>query len=152
MTIFVWTPRIGLQSCAKEPQIIAHYQAEVDKMRDRWVTKPGHFDGAPYIFGPMTDWQPKRMKLAVEYCIDNDPKGPDFIDEGIKMGKIRAYCKGTDKEPMNEEESKSVILNRDKYYEENWHRALQSIVRYKNSALANSEAYALLSLQSKHTN
>lgn len=86
------------------------------------------------------------MKLAVEYCIDNDPRAPDFIEEAIKVGKVRTYCKGPDKEDMNEEESTYVIMNRDKYYEANWHRALQSIVRYKNPAVANSEAYTLLSL------
>ena len=39
-----------------------------------------------------------------------------------------------------------MIKLRDKYYTENWHRALQSIVRYKNPTVANSEAYTLLSL------
>jgi len=53
------------------------------------------------------------MKEVIPYCIDNDPKAPDFIAEGIKEGKVRPYCLGPDKEQMNDEESQTVIMNRD---------------------------------------
>ena len=147
MTLFVWTPRIGLLSCSKDLNELAHYKMEVDRLRPNWKVKPGHFDGAPYIFGPFSNWEPIRMKESVPYCIDNDPIAPDFVKEAIKEGKVRTYCTGPDAEKLNEEESKLVISNRDFYYKENWHRALQSIVRYKNPTVANSEAYTLLSLK-----
>ena len=35
---------------------------EVDKLRPDWKVQPGHFDGAPYIFGPFSNWQPIRMQ------------------------------------------------------------------------------------------
>lgn len=92
MTIFVWTPRVGILACEKDVQQNTHYRVEVEKMRPSWKVKPGHFDGCPYIFGPFSNWTPVRMKEVIPYCIENDPKSPDFTAEAIKEGKVRPYC------------------------------------------------------------
>ena len=56
MTLFVWTPRIGLIACEKDITANTYYRVEVEKLRPSWKQKPGHFDGAPYIMGPFSNW------------------------------------------------------------------------------------------------
>ena len=127
--------------------VLEHYNREVDKLRPNWPIKPGNHDGAPYIYGPFTNWEPVRMKEAIPYCIDHDPLKPDFIQECINEQLINPYLKSQDAQAMTEEESKIVMAKQDAYYQEHWHRALLTLLRYKNPQVANRELYSVLTLK-----
>ena len=108
---------------------------------------PGHHDGAPYINGAFTNWQPVRMKQVIPFCIDNDPLKPDFVQECINEGLISPYVKDKENgQAMTDEESETVMKKQDEYYAEHWHRALLALLRYSNPQVANSELYSVMTL------
>ena len=113
MTVFIWTPRIGAIAKEQDPKICDHYKKEIDRQRPNWLMQPGQHDGAPYINGPFTGWEPVRMKEVVPYCIEHDPLKPDFVQECINEQIIGPHVRGDHAQPMTDEESKAVMQKQD---------------------------------------
>ena len=86
------------------------------------------------------------MREVIPFCIEHDPLKPDFIQECINDQVVRPYVLGPEAEKMTDEESAHVIKKQDLYYQEHWHRALLTLLRYNNPQVANSESYSVLSL------
>ena len=88
------------------------------------------------------------MQDIVEYCIKNDPVKPEFTDDCIADGSVRKEAIGKYAiDPMTDEEKDAVIVKENKYYHDNWHRALLSLIRYKNPSVANTDNYSLMTLK-----
>ena len=147
MTVFIWTPRIGALAREQDQKLCDHYKKEIDKQRDKWIMPPGQHDGAPYINGPFTNWEPVRMKEVIPFCIDHDPLKPDFVQECINEQLIPAHVRMENPQPMTDEESKAVMNKQDEYYQEHWHRALLTLLRYLNPQVANTELYTKMTLE-----
>ena len=73
LTVFVWTPRVGQLAQERDPVVYDHYKQQLDEVRKTWAYPPSFFDGAPFILGPFTNWEPRRMQQAIEYSMKNDP-------------------------------------------------------------------------------
>ena len=88
------------------------------------------------------------MKEAVEHCIKHDPQKPEFVNDCIADGSVRAEAVGKYAlEPMTEREKDAIIAKEHDYYQEHWHKALLSLMGYKNPSVANSEHYSLMTLK-----
>lgn len=135
----------------KDPVITTHFKQELEKMKKTWKIKPSHHDDTPYIIGPFTNWDPVRMRDAIEYCTINDTEKPNFTQDCVFEGLVRKEVAGRDTSEMTDKEKDSIINKEHKYYQENWHRALLKLIRYKNPSVANSEKYSLLTLKADNT-
>lgn len=122
ITLFVWTPRIGKLASTKESSTIEYYKKEMEKLRSTWRAPPSHETGVPFIFGQFTNWQPVQMQEVIPYCMKNDEDQPDFLQECINNGKIRPYCVGAEAEPLTYAESNALMIVKEAYYREHWHR------------------------------
>ena len=89
------------------------------------------------------------MHDAIEYCIKHDPNKPEFVNDCIADGTVRAEAVGKYAlEHMTEAEQDAIIAKENAYYRENWHKALLSLLGYKNPSVANTENYSLMTLKS----
>jgi len=79
------------------------------------------------------------MQDAVEYCTKHDPVKLHFSKDCVADGTVRPYVMEEDAERMTEEEKDAIQKKKELYYQENWHRALLNLVRYKNPCVASAE-------------
>lgn len=96
MTVFIWTPRIGNLGSEKDQRVVKHYTKQLDKLKEGML-EPPHSSGIPYVHGPFTNWKPKPMRDVVEYCMRHDHEKPDFVQECVNEGTVRADVVAEDK-------------------------------------------------------
>lgn len=81
------------------------------------------------------------MQNIIEYLSQNDPNRPNFAEMGARQNLVREVCLGDGAEPLNEEESEAVAQIQSKYYNENWHKAIMPVLRYKYPHVANLDEF-----------
>ena len=87
------------------------------------------------------------MQQVIPYVSKHDPLKPDFVQECVNDMTIRPECGGLNPEKPNDKQNEAIFAKQEKYYIENWHRALLSLIRYKNPAVANADSHSLLSFR-----
>lgn len=80
-TIFLWSTRIGQINSVNREQS-DFYINQIKRLEEDDII-PNIYE-VPHIGGPFNEWLWTPMRKIVEFCIDNDPKPPDFIQMMIE--------------------------------------------------------------------
>ena len=74
------------------------------------------------------------------------------MQDCVNNGKIRPYCVGAEADPLTQTESRALMIAKEAYYREHWHRIIFSMIRYKNPSVANADAYSVSTFEQDKTN
>ena len=144
LTLFVWTPRIGQLAGSRDEGMIKYYQNKININIDEEFIPESGLD-PPKIASQFTDWRYKEMRNVVEFCTENDPYKPNFMERLTKDKIIRKECAPPSNSPMNGHEKKLLVNHVNEYYRKNWPRIILIIMRYQNPLVANVNQISSLS-------
>lgn len=142
-TLFIWTPRFGQLAMVKDESKIKHY---VDAIKSNEVDD--FFGGlssyeVPHIGGVFNGWKFEKMMNLVDYCLDNDPNPPDFLQQMVDQKFIRQSCVSNG-DALTDAEASKLDKHRRSYYKENWHKLILQLLPFKKPAVANFECLTSL--------
>jgi len=127
LTIFLWTPRIGLMTSSQIADQILYYKEQMDLRRDTDVDLHTNVSNTPMIASDFTDWRYQPMQEVVRFCTDRDLSPPNFEELCVNAGLLNASSAGR----LNGDEKKILNKVKREYYVDHWQEVLQELVRYK---------------------
>lgn len=90
ITLYIWTPRIGLLSMVKDEEEIryySHWVADINRGNEPRPPKEGE-EAVPHIASATTDWRYVPMQEIRELCRVGDTQKPNFLRLAIRQGYI----------------------------------------------------------------
>lgn len=85
MTIYIWTPRIGLFQMIKDEEEIDYYKPKIEYInRD----EPAVRHEIPHYASSTSDWKYVPMQEVRNLCLSKDTQKPNFVEIATKKFHI----------------------------------------------------------------
>ena len=85
------------------------------------------------------------MRKIIDFCIECDPRPPNFIAMMIQNKELRAACGEPEFAELTEQEAYRVNKFRKDYYSEKWPNLVMDMIPYKKPMIANVQNLSSLS-------
>ena len=83
ITLYIWTPKIGLFSMSKDEREIRYYK---EKLYEKNPDYERH--NVPHFASESTNWLFKQMNEVMSFVEHNDKHKPNFLNVAIKQGLL----------------------------------------------------------------